>query len=86
MSATVLTKAANLLRSRVAASTKATIDMPMVSGIWISSAHYLTSTPKRDTALADWLDETAQTWDTAQSAPALVFATEILRTKEGDKS
>ncbi|MET1083601.1 MAG: hypothetical protein ABWY12_11205 [Burkholderiales bacterium] len=57
-----LRAAASKLREQAATATTKTVSMPMVKGVHINGAHYLTTTPPVALALADWLDAAAEVW------------------------
>jgi hypothetical protein len=88
-----LNAAAQLLRDRVAEYPgRQTIDMPMVKGVWLNSGHYLTSTPRRDLALAAWLEEehydglgVCDCPDNDANCRPLALALTILETKESKR-
>lgn len=63
MSADRLRAAASKLRAQAETTTDRTIRMPMVQGVHLNHAHYLTTTPAATVALAAWLDEAARETD-----------------------
>lgn len=86
MSQSILNEAAVSLRERAKSATKATITMAMVRGVWLNSAHYLTTTPARDLALAAWLEAEhydgegfCECPDNDENCRPLALAEEILR-------
>lgn len=65
MTADTLRAAAARLREQAATAVKETRDLPMVKGVWLNGAHYLTTTPPVALAMADWLDHEAACHDIA---------------------
>lgn len=55
-----LNRAAEHLREQVATATNKTRRMPMVNGVWLNSAHYLTTTPEVVAELAGVLERLAR--------------------------
>lgn len=59
------------LRERAASSADNTLDMPMVQGVWLNHAHYLTTTRGELLAMAAWLAVMALYVDSGNDVPGM---------------